>query len=162
MSTTRPPLPWVRINPWRMWGGAAGIFTPTLEWRINGLDPVRDFGLVSAAEFATERGGIPHVTGGLYLNLLQRGEAQLVATHSSDTGLIVDHEVMGATFNEEHPDNWVSALVARDAGVLCVGPTDPSEHDTITGWLSTLSVGVIPLLAHLDDDGFHYVPTTPS
>lgn len=137
-----------------------GLFVAELELLLQGVDVT---GLteqmldVGASQASTTLTTTPQLEW-LGLSVATPREVRLVqdlqgGPGPDDAAAPSRPSLFEAVFEDDHAEEWISALRDCRAAVLAVGPKPPDQFESIFAWQATWHAAVIPLALHVFPSG---------
>lgn len=135
-----------------MFGETAGIFLPSAEWRVQGVDPV-EVGFRPGHELMT--GEEVLVLHNVAIDISDWHEVRIVRMPPDGAMVRSDRvqPVVEAVFPDAHPSEWVDALAADEIGVVVVGDRPPAVYGTFDAWLAEALVAPVQVLRWIANEG---------
>lgn len=141
----------MRLRRLPVFGDVAGIFLPSAEWRVRGVDPA-EVGFRPGRELMTGE-DVP-VLHNVAIDIHDWREVRIVQM-PPDQMVRSDRAqpVVEAVFPDPHPAEWVDALTADEIGVVVVGDRPPAVYRTFNEWLAEALVAPVQVIRWIGNEG---------
>lgn len=141
---------WVRVTTAGGVLPAAGLAGTPLELSTAGHTP-ESLGMLQLRT-AAQRVEIPEITAfGISLNIPT--EARFTDSEGD--------ELFGAQFEDEHPEEWISAIAQQGKALIVIADDIPARYPTIQDWLTSAWMGLARTAIYVWPDGIGIAASGP-
>lgn len=141
---------WVRVTTTGGVLPAAGLAGTPLELATAGHSP-QSLGMLQLST-AKQRVEIPEIdTFGISLNIPT--EARFTDTQGQ--------ELFGAQFEDEHPEEWISAIAQQGRALIVIADNIPTHYPTLQDWFSNAWMGLVRTAIYVWPDGIGIAASGP-